>query len=178
MKKRFVSLLAALLLLSLLTSAQASVGRDILLVSRQYSNWTRQDEVIILDAEGNRLLFDISSLPQEIRNDPVELLFFLRSHALSDSTMLHNAPAPLPMPPAGQETADRIRVLLSEIKDPSFESQLYAFDAGTTLLYGVRILEGELAMTLLAEGGSFVGQSQDPAALEIFDLTAAFLMME
>lgn len=177
MKKCLTSALAALLLLSLLTSAQASVGRDILLVSRQYSNWTRQDEVIILDAEGNRLLFDISSLPQEIRNDPPELLFFLRSHALSEETMLYGAPAPLPML-AGQETADRIRVLLSEIKDPSFESNLYAFDAGTTLFYGVRMIDGEAVMTLLAEGGSFVGQSQDKAALAIFDLTAAFLMME
>lgn len=178
MKKCLTSALAAMLLLALLTSAQASVGRDILLMSRQYSNWTRQDEVIILDAEGNRLLFDISSLPQEIRNDPAELLFFLRSHALSEETMLYGAPKPLPMPPAGQETADRIRVLLSEIKDPFFESQLYAFDAGTTLFYGVRMIDGEAVMTLLAEGGSFVGQSQDKAALAIFDLTAAFLLME
>ena len=178
MKKCFASALAALLLLSLLPAAQASVGRDILLVSRQYSNWTRQDEVIILDAEGKRLLFDISSLPQEIRNDPAELLFFLRSHGLSEDAMLHNAPMPQDMPAAGQEAADKIRVLLAQIEDPSFESKLYAFDAGTTLFYGVRILDGEAVLTLLAEGGSFVGQSQDQAALEIFELTAAILMME
>lgn len=178
MKKCFASLLAALLLLSLLPPAQATIGRDILLVSRQFSNWTRQDEAVILDAEGRRWLFDLSALPREVRNDPAELLFFLRVHGLSKDAVMHGAPMPTEMTPLDAEAAGQIRSLLAQIEDAAFESKFYAFDAGGTFLYGVQMLNGEAVMTLLAESGTNIGQSQDPAAQEILALTASYLMME
>lgn len=178
MKKVSIILLAAMLLFSLLSPALATIGRDILLISRHSSSWVFSDTVVVLLADGTRLMFDITSLPQEIKDDVTELLYFLRVHALSQQTLLYDAPPPQQMQALEASFAQQVRNLLAKTEDQNIETQFYAFDAGSTLLYGVVQREGEGKMLLLAEGGTYIGQSTDPTAAEIIALAGPVLMME
>lgn len=180
MKKTLITALCLTLLLSLSLSlpARATVGRDILLVFRQINHWTGADTITTLEADGSRHVFDLRTLPPEVRNNQEELLFFLRTHGLTDDALLYDAPAPESLDPLPEELALQARALLGQVKEVDFEKQFFAFDAGAFLTYAVIQVKGEGQLTLLSEGGTYRGQTDDPGALELIKLVGPYLMFE
>ncbi len=166
------------MLLAAVMPAQADVGRDVLMVYRTVNNWTQEDLVIILTADGNRLVFGLDEVPHEIRNDDAELLFFLRTHALSEGTMLYGAAAPVALVPMTQEQADAVRALLGKVQVVPFEETPHLMDGGDFLTYAVVRVDGEATLALLARGGNLKGMTSDPAALALLNLAGPWIMDE
>ncbi len=176
MKKLILLTLCALLALSLLPlPAQASIGRDILLIQRSVGAWVPTDEVVVILADGSRLFFDLGPVPWEYKEDQDNLLFYLRTHGISCNSRLYNGPAPEELSPIGQEGADQLRQLIGGLKDRPFEPEFFATDLGARLIYALRPVDGEARMLLIAERGSMVGQSEDPAAQQILALAEGWL---
>lgn len=178
MKRLIISILCLTLLSMPMLPAQASIGRDILMVYRQINNWTRDDQVWILEADGSRHLFDLKGIEYAKISSPEDLLFFLRTHGLSESTMLYDAPAPVALKPASAELVQQVRKLLAQMEEDAYRTKLVALDAGARLTYAVIMKDGEAALSLISEGGTHVGQSNDPAALELMRLVGPHLMGE
>lgn len=178
MKKFLVMLLAALMLMALAQGADADVGRDILLVVRYVGSWEYTDDAMVLLSDGTRLHFDLRGLPQEVLSDSQELLYFLRLHGLSPETALHGRPLPDSKPALDADFTQKVRELLGQVKDTPFESSFHAFDAGSFDLYGVIRVDGEARLSLLAESGTFVGQSPDPAAQALVTLVGDKLLLD
>lgn len=177
MKKLLAAVLLSALFLCFLP-AQASIGRDILMVCRNISHWAPVDIAITLEADGSRRRFDLRGVPLEVKTDPDELLFFLRIHGLSESTRLYDAPLPEALSAIPLETVREIRSLLAQMKEAPFEPKFRAFDAGRFLLYGIILDAGEAKMSLIEEGGSHIGQSPDPRAAALAALAGPLLMGE
>ena len=178
MKKTALLALCALLLLASVSPAGATVGRDILMAQRRVSGWTGDDFVTVLTAEGTLLLFDLKGMPWETRNDPEELLYFLRVHGLSEETLFYGAAMPQTLSAVDAGVARQVRALLGQVREETFETTFYATDAGAILTYAVLQVEGEGRLSLLAESGTYRGQTGDPAALRLLDLAGPFLMGE
>ena len=178
MKKLITLLLCLSLMLAPMVFASASVGRDILMVQRHYNVWTRADIIVTMEADGSRHQFDVSEVALEEIPEPADLLFFLRTHGLTEGSLLHGAPAPKALTPVDQALADQVRRLLGSLKEEAFERKFFAYDAGQFLTYAVIMREGEAQLTLISEGGTEVGESGDPAALELIRLIGPSFMGE
>ena len=178
MKKTALLALCALLLLASASPAGATVGRDILMAQRRVSSWTGEDMVSVLTADGTILLFDLDGMPWETRNDPEELLYFLRVHGLSKASLLYGAAAPRVLSKAGADFVRDVRALLGQVEEEAFETSFYATDAGAFLTYAVLQSGGEGRLSLLAESGTYQGQTKDPAALALMALAGPVLMGE
>lgn len=176
--KKALLIMICLLVLGMGLPARADVGRDILIIHRTTNNWTWEDLVTTIQADGTRLVFDLAQVPHEIRNDPDELLYFLRLHALSDTTTLYGAAAPLALPSLTQEQAAQVRVLLGRVVVVPFAETQHMLDAGNFLTYAVVRVEGEATLALLSRAGNFQGVTTDPASLELLALAGPWLMGE
>lgn len=178
MKTPFTLLLAAVLMFSFLIPAQATIGRDILLVTRSVGSWVYTDVAIVLCRDGSRWQFDLREVPQEIKGDLKELLFFLQLHGLGGKRVVDAAPDPVALDPVTEEVAQQVADQLPQLQEEIFEPPFYAFDAGSFLLYAIYHEDGEARLTMLSEGGTYIGSSQDPAAQAIIRLAGPLMLGE
>ena len=176
--KKFLTLILMAALFFTLPAARASIGRDILVLSVYQGLDPAEDHAITLEADGSRHFFPLGQVPDHVKKNPDELLFFLRTHGLSDSSLLHGAAMPEALTPIDLQTAQDLRTVLAQLQEQPFESSPYAKDTGSTFLYAVVIREGEAKLTLIYEGGANIGYSSDSSALLITYVAGPLLIGE
>lgn len=170
MKTPFTLLLAAVLMFSFLVPAQATIGRDILLVTRSVGSWVYTDVAIVLTRDGILWYFDLREVPQEIKGDPEELLFYLQLHGLGGKRVVEAAPDPVSLSTVTTEQVQQVVDQLALLREVPFEPKFYATDLGSMVLYAIYHDGGEARLTMLSEDGSYYGSSQDPAAQALIRL--------
>lgn len=172
MLKRGTAMLAALMLLLGMTPARAQKERDIIMVARSYGAWVYSDTVVTLQRDGSRLQFDLRMLDNDIKHDPDRVLHFLRTYGLDGTGLIPDVPPPVTLAPMPAEPLAQIEAQLPLLKEEPFETRFDKTDAGSQLLFALYERDGQSKMTLLREDGSYVGESNDPAAQRLIALMA------